>query len=242
METQREPYYESGGITIYHADCREVLPSLGLVELMLTDPPYGVDAKYGPSYDDSRELYWAWFLPCFSLMRRAAKKIVMTHHPNALKNITDWDWICSWDKGTAHGCRIGNSPIFPSWEPILVFGMHSIGVMTEGHSDVFSFPPNNNGAGLSEMGREKWKNENILNHPCPKPLSLFIALIKTFSPAESELILDPFMGSGTTLRAAKDLGRRAIGIEIEERYCEIAAKRMSQEVLDFGLDSYTRQV
>jgi site-specific DNA-methyltransferase (adenine-specific) len=71
------------------------------------------------------------------------------------------------------------------------------------------------------------------DHPTPKPVSLpahFIAL----HSRENDLILDPFMGAGTTLRAAKDLGRKAIGIEIEEKYCEIAAKRLSQEVFDFG--------
>jgi len=67
-------------------------------------------------------------------------------------------------------------------------------------------------------------------HPCPKPVALFRWLTDQLSDA-NETILDPFMGSGTTLRAAKDLGRKAIGIEIEERYCEIAAKRMAQTVM-----------
>ena len=70
-------------------------------------------------------------------------------------------------------------------------------------------------------------------HPCPKPITVMQwALGRTTDAAD--VVLDLFMGSGTTLRAAKDLGRRAIGIEIEERYCEIAAKRLEQEVLDFG--------
>jgi DNA modification methylase len=68
-------------------------------------------------------------------------------------------------------------------------------------------------------------------HPSPKPLNVMRWILGCLP---GETVLDPFMGSGTTLRAAKDLGRRAIGIEIEERYCEIAAKRLAQEVFDFG--------
>ena len=67
-------------------------------------------------------------------------------------------------------------------------------------------------------------------HPCPKPLSLWEELDKRMKDG---IVLDPFMGSGTTLVAAKELGRKAIGIEIEEKYCEIAVRRLAQEVLLF---------
>ena len=70
-------------------------------------------------------------------------------------------------------------------------------------------------------------------HPTQKPIGIVSPLIEFSVPADG-VALDPFMGSGTTLRAAKDLGRKAIGIEIHETYCEIAARRMEQEVLDFG--------
>jgi site-specific DNA-methyltransferase (adenine-specific) len=69
-------------------------------------------------------------------------------------------------------------------------------------------------------------------HPCPKPIKTWTRLLERVS-RPNELIVDPFMGSGTTLRAAKDTGRRAIGIEIEEKYCEIAANRMAQECFNF---------
>ena len=72
--------------------------------------------------------------------------------------------------------------------------------------------------------------EELTVHPTQKPLPLLVEIVRE----TVGVVLDPFMGSGTTLRAAKDLGRKAIGIEIEEKYCEIAAKRMQQEVLDFG--------
>lgn len=100
---------------------------------------------------------------------------------------------------------------FSHWEPILVYGKNPFDV------DFKIFPANTMAGDLG--------------HPCPKPLKLMTWLIEG-SKAEG-LILDPFMGSGTTLRAAKDLNRKAIGIEIEEKYCEIAALRMSQEVFNF---------
>lgn len=71
------------------------------------------------------------------------------------------------------------------------------------------------------------------DHPCPKPLNLYLWLVGQCSEP-GQLIIDPFAGSGTTLLAAKQLNRRAIGIEIEEKYCEIAAKRLSQEVFQWG--------
>ncbi len=78
-------------------------------------------------------------------------------------------------------------------------------------------------------------------HPCPKPFILWEKLLLRGSPLKGQTIIDPFMGSGTTLRAAKDLGRKAIGIEIEEKYCEIAAKRMEQEVLPLDVVTPLRQ-
>jgi len=70
-------------------------------------------------------------------------------------------------------------------------------------------------------------------HPTTKPIQMILSFVDLFTD-QGQVILDPFMGSGTTLRAAKDLGRKAIGIEIEERYCEMAAKRMAQKVLDLS--------
>ena len=70
------------------------------------------------------------------------------------------------------------------------------------------------------------------SHPTQKPLKLITQIVNDFSD-EDNILLDPFMGSGTTLRAAKDLGRKSIGIELEEKYCEIAVERLRQEVLAF---------
>ncbi len=107
---------------------------------------------------------------------------------------------------------------FTCWQPILVYG-----------KDPFLEKSLGSRPDIIEH------SETALNlgHPCPKPENFWRKLMARCSVDQTDSILDPFMGSGTTLRAAKDLGRKAIGIEIEERYCEIAAKRMAQEVFSF---------
>ena len=221
------PYFQDDAVTIYHADCRDILPLMPKVDLVLTDPPYGVDGKYGPAYDDSRKGYWLWFLPVVAQVRAAAPVVAMTHRQFALKEIHDWDWVGAWTKPYAACAHIGNSPIMPHWEPIIMWGIHSLGVR-RARSDVFIHSPVAVGAN-GKRGRQRLAADAV-NHPRPKPPALFEDLVWLLSD-EGQTILDPFMGSGTTLRAAKDLGRYAIGIEIEEKYCEIAAKRMAQGVL-----------
>jgi len=115
------------------------------------------------------------------------------------------DWIMCWHR-PASIQRCGSLLGFNNWEPILLYGVKAIS------NDVISVP---NAA-------------EVQGHPTTKPLALMRSLLCRL-PSIS--VLDPFMGSGTTLVAAKQLGRRAIGIEIEEKYCEIAAKRLSQEML-----------
>lgn len=202
------PYYhdEHAGITIYHGDCRDVLPTLadGSVDLVLTDPPYGVGKKYA-SYDDTEENLRELIDLLFTGSFRDRPKLITCGVGNIWR-YPPADWVICWYKPncmTRAGVANANT-----WEPVLVYGCRGFGV----DSVYVPIAP------------------QAIDHPCPKPLRLFSWLLKRASPI-ANTVLDPFMGSGTTLRAAKDLGRKAIGIEIEERYCEIAAKRLRQEVL-----------
>lgn len=118
-----------------------------------------------------------------------------------------------WDKGDSPGMGDLSLPWGSSHEEIYVMGT---GFFGKRKSSVLRFP----GLSASDYNRP--------DHPTPKPIPLMKDLIAN---CPSGIIVDPFMGSGSTLRAAKDLGRKAIGIELNERYCEIAAQRMLQEVL-----------
>jgi len=206
-----KPYYQDDAVTIYHGDCREILPTPGVVDLVLTDPPYNVGLDY--SDGDNRSDYPSWSREWFDLSPRPLVFTCGNINLGMWMRIEDPKWICCWFKANqASPCALGG---FSVWEPILVYGTLPKKLTQDGWYNLVSFQERQNGAG---------------DHPAPKTLSMWRRLTEVFTEP-GQLILDPFMGSGTTLRAAKDLGRKAIGIEIEERYCEIAANRMAQSVL-----------
>ena len=216
-----KPYYEEPGIDIYHGDCRDILPSLPKVDLVLTDPPYGIGFKY-ESYEDNPALYedlMKWLvIEINRLLLEGGSAFVW----QAIKNVRLWPNYFPEDfrifAAIKNFCQFRPTPIQFSWDPVIFW-----------HKGKPSGEPI---AGMRDYhigNTAKYIAEPSLGHPCPRPLDTVSYIISIFPNAQT--ILDPFMGSGTTLRAAKDLGRKAIGIEIEEKYCEIAARRMQQEVL-----------
>ena len=223
-ETRKETLAE--GVDIWLGDCRDVLPLIGRVDAVVTDPPYGVGVKYGLSYDDGRKDYWEWLRERIGLARSHADVVVFTHRVAALKEITDADWVAVWNKPGAFGARVGNSCVLPHWEPIFLYGIHRAGTQSSYTADVITFNPEPANAGIVGIGREKWDGE-FTSHPCPKPVGLYSHFIKTFGQ-NADCICDPFMGSGTTGVASVKLGRRFIGIEIEPKYFDIARRRISE--------------
>lgn len=205
-----KPYYQDELVTLYHGDCREVLPTLKLEACAaITDPPYNVGLDYGANTDDKRSDYSAWCRDWFLLLRQAAHVVGLTP---GIVNVALWcdiqrpDWIIAWHKPAA----MGRSPFgFCNWEPVLVYGK------------------TRNRSGVDVVTAMILPDSALDGHPCPKPLLWAKGLIKTLAEP-GDTIIDPFCGSGTTMRAAKDMGHYAVGIEIEERYCEIAARRLSQ--------------
>ncbi len=231
-----KPYYDHAGITIYHGDCREILPSLPPVDLVLTDPPYSEKthkgarsaSDYGPKGGtvsinfDSCDA--SFIRDTFSLLKVNRWCISFLDWRHALPLEIDppigleFIRLGVWTKLNPMPQLTGDRPS-TGWEAIAIFHVPGKKKWNGG-----------SGPALWMHGTSRFGYFGPSNHPTEKPLELIKKLITQFSDDE-ETILDPFMGSGTTLRAAKDLGRKAIGIEIEERYAEIAAKRMEQEVL-----------
>ncbi len=194
-----KPYYEEPGITIYHGDCREILPHLPKVDLVLTDPPYGV----GKDEWDVSSCEWV-------LRYLKAKSILITP---GIKNLFSYPrptWIASYCYPNGEKRSVGGG--INNWEPVLIYGENQFGL------DCRLFKPR--------------ASIKIHGHSTPKPVSPWEWLVLE-SSKEGDTILDPFMGSGTTLVAAKQLGRKAIGIEIEQKYCDIAIDRLRQEVFNF---------
>jgi hypothetical protein len=214
------PYYEDAFVTLYHGDCRAVLPALAF-DVAVTDPPYGLGFPY-LSYDDTRESLVALIGDVMPVLRVKAERAFVLCCPTQIGLYPAADWVScvTWNTTGSFGA-FGYS----QWMPVLCYG-----------SDLDGFG-NVNGmlksdtlriSGGAGVGFQRSRAE--AEHTCPKPINVMRQVIQRFTPAACTVV-DPFAGSGSTLRAAKDLGRRAIGIEIEERYCEVAAKRLAQEVL-----------
>jgi len=221
------PYYEEGGIVIFHGDAREILPGLEAREgWTVTDPPFGIgDAPItgrkpggkrprGGNNDYHPPSPWDLELPDFSILPTPCAMFGNWRKRPAVEAMISapirTEIIWAKDMHTGPPC-----PVARQDERIWVFSEAAI-KPTRFETSIW------NEAVIPTWGHRHHKNE--------KPIALMKRLISWLS--ESGRVVDPFMGSGTTLRAAKDLGRPAVGIEISERYCEIAADRLCQGVLD----------
>ena len=212
-----KPYYDDGQITIYHGDCRDVLPTLGPVDLVLTDPPYGIN------------------LPTDFEARRRGNLASALNYPPIVGDDSRFDPsnILALDVPTVLWGANYYAQSLPETSGWLVWFKRRGGIQNDQADAELAWTNIIKGVRVYQhewngFTRESERHEHY--HPAQKPVALMRWVLEhKWIPAG--LVLDPFMGSGTTLRAAKDLGRKAIGIEIEEKYCEIAAKRLAQEVL-----------
>jgi len=186
------PYYQDSAVTIYHGDCREILPIA--CDVLVTDPPYVGYDKY------------EWDVVGLVGLLPPVRSFVFW---KGSEFPLDWTARHVWAKANRN---IGNRG--EQYEEVYEINGGSTGLVMR-HA-VIDSPMN-----ATLNGDVFW------GHPTQKPIRLLLRLLRM----TDGLVLDPFAGSGTTLLAAKTLGRKAIGIEIEERYCEIAAKRCAQEVL-----------
>lgn len=219
-----EPYYQDDYVMLFYGDCREIAPTLEY-DAVVSDPPYGMNANtdsrrfsggnnrhrgegkdHGPIVGDNKP-----FDPTPWLDREHVVLWGVNHFASRLPVGTTLVWIKRKDRH--FGTFLSDAEL--AWR--------------KGGCGVYcyrkEFPPSSRMAELAT---------HSCPHPTQKPIGLMRWCIVRSGAPEGAVILDPYAGTGTTLRAAKDLCRRAIGIEIEERYCEIAARRLSQEVLDFG--------
>jgi len=220
-----KPYYQDKWVTIYHGDCREILPELPKVDLVLTDLPYGVGEVY-TSYQDTLENLKELIKVTLPLMLSKASITAITCGvPNILLYPKP-----TWILARVYPAGYGSTPWgFDCWTPILVYGGDPYLKNRMGRRPNIIL--DNTQSAISEEGRQHNKAKE--EHPCVKPLEFWKNLLVRCSVKTSDIILDPFLGVGTTVVAAKQLNRTSIGIEIGEKYCEIAANRCRQSVMEF---------
>lgn len=231
--TGAKPYYIDESVCIFHGDALEIVPSLPLVDLVLTDPPYVIGAvsagnmasKAGGWGDMMNSARWFrdWYVmvherlaldgAMWTFCNWRSVPVIMRAAADARWSVASmlvWhkDWI---GPGGSVGLR-------PAYELVALMARENFAIPDRGLPDVWT---------------EKWASFKPSGHPAEKPVKLLSRLIGASGRKPGAVILDPFAGSGSSLRAAKDCGMRTIGIEAEEKWCEVAAERCGQDVL-FG--------
>lgn len=245
------PYYKDGQATIYNGDCLEILPNLGKVDLVLCDPPYGLNYNNGDLahqwekvFDKSRPAGEAKPIANDGVeAHELLRNVLQIVKKKLLKGGACCCCCC---------CGGGPKPLFAQWTLMLdeIIGFkHAVvwdkgglgmGIHFRRNYEFVLIAQNGTPAHRWNGGKTTpnvWRIPKIIpdesDHPTPKPVELMEKCIQLFTNP-GDTVLDPFMGEGPTIEAAKNLGRNAIGIELEERYCKAAVMRLRQEV--FALD------
>ncbi len=208
--------WESGDCVLYRADCLEILPTLGKVDAVITDPPYGVklgirannqrfNREQYRGFDDTPDFVRQTCVPAVVLAMEHAQRGLVTP---GVKNM----WLYPQPKHCGsifYPCATGcNTWGFSCWQPMFYYGNDPYGGQGSRHDSfqsVESAEPN--------------------GHPCPKPIGQMVWMVER-ATVVGETVLDPFMGSGTTGVACVKLGRKFVGIEIDEGYFNIAKRRI----------------
>lgn len=204
MSSLPKPYYDHGGVTIFCGDSADIVPALGSFDLLLTDPPYGHGDKWSGGTWASNPIYEA----AFEWDARPIDQSLLERCIAAASRAIVWG---------GNYYALPPSRCWLSW-----LKTSRIATMAD-----FELAWTNLDRPAKAFDEDR-NPDGKRYHPTQKPLSLIRWCLGL---TECRTVLDPFMGSGTTLRAAKDAGLRVVGIDRVERYCEIAAKRLAQEVL-----------
>lgn len=222
-----KPYYEDDLVSLFHGDCLQVTNWLS-ADVLVTDPPYGVNhAVHGDN---------APVLAGETRTGRSSRRVLTDEHVAARNSaLTLWGSRPALVFGNWRAPRPADTRMRLIWDKEEI-GMGKVGVWRPADEEIYivgDWPNPRDGSAdqPSVIRRRALRGEARPDHPTPKPVDLMAYLIER-SPAG--VIADPFSGSGSTLIAARNLGRKAIGVELEERYCELAAKRLSQQAFDFG--------
>jgi DNA modification methylase len=252
------PYYEEDGITIYHGDCLEVLPSLPEVDLIVTSPPYNLVGRSSLGHYKDGERFNGGSGLWKNAKRPGGLSEGYEDHDDSMPQPEYEEWqrrvlTACWDRLNASGAIFYNHKPringLELWTPLVLNpGLPLRQIVIWDRSSGFNFSPTYyvpthewilifakprfrlaaGGTGAGDVWHLTPEMHNA--HPAPFPLGLPATAIETTKPS---LVLDPFCGSGTTLVAAKAAGVKSIGIEKSERYCKMAVKRLAQGVFDF---------